>query len=456
MNNSLFELTSKIKKQDEEYTDSLPRLFPTEFNTADDFFDECRMVKTITFQVTDDCNMACTYCYQICKKHHFLSFETAKIFIDKLLDLDNPLPYANYKNARGLIIEFIGGEPFLAINLIRQICDYMTQQMIEKDHPWLFRHRFSICSNGLLYFEPEVQDFISKYANRLSFSISIDGNKELHDACRVDRNGAGTYDRAITAVKHFREHYHGYIGSKMTIAPGNVSFIAQAAISLIENGYKNIYLNCVYEKGWEDKHATMLYYELTKLADYVIDNKLYDTVYLSRFDYRSYQPMHIDENSNWCGGVDETMLSIDYKGDMYPCVRYMESSLGTDQPPMIIGNIEQGIYATPEQEARRKELTNVTRRCQSTDECFYCPVAQGCGWCSAYNYQEFGTVRKRTTYHCMMHKAESLANAYFWNKLCSKEQLRERFKIWLPKEDALKIISEKEYKLLKELEGLEN
>ena len=72
----------------------------------------------------------------------------------------------------------------------------MTEQMIKKHHPWLFRHRFSICSNGLLYFDPKVQDFLHKYYTRVSFSISVDGNKELHDSCRIDKAGNGTYDRA--------------------------------------------------------------------------------------------------------------------------------------------------------------------------------------------------------------------------------------------------------------------
>jgi sulfatase maturation enzyme AslB (radical SAM superfamily) len=31
--------------------------------------------------------------------------------------------------------------------------------------------------------------------------ISIDGNKQLHDTCRVDINGNGSYDIAIASVK---------------------------------------------------------------------------------------------------------------------------------------------------------------------------------------------------------------------------------------------------------------
>jgi len=37
------------------------------------------------------------------------------------------------------------------------------------------------------------------------------------------------------------------------------------------------------------------------------------------------------------------MLAMDYKGDLYPCLRYMESSIGQNQSPYIIGNINNGI-----------------------------------------------------------------------------------------------------------------
>ena len=42
-------------------------------------------VKTITFQVTEYCNLACTYCYQINKSKEKLDIEKAKKFIELLI-----------------------------------------------------------------------------------------------------------------------------------------------------------------------------------------------------------------------------------------------------------------------------------------------------------------------------------------------------------------------------------
>jgi len=117
-----------------------------------------------------------------------------------------------------------------------------------------------------------------------------------------------------------------------------------------------------------------------------------------------------------------------------------------------IGSVDEGIYETDDAKQKREMLESITRRSQSTDECFYCPIASGCSWCSGFNYQEFGTPNKRSTRICPMHKARSLANVYFWNKKHIKEGSSERFIRHLPDEDALKIIDQKELDLLNLLE----
>ncbi len=99
----------------------------------------------------------------------------------------------------------------------------------------------------------------------------------------------------------------------------------------------------------------------------------------------------------------------------------------------------------------RQCLKCITRRSQSTDECYNCPVARGCAWCSAYNYDCFGTPDKRTTFHCDMHKARVLANVYFWNNLYRKLKLDKRFAFHMPDEWALEIVSREEVDLLRNI-----
>lgn len=240
--------------------------------------------RTVTLQVTDDCNLACTYCYQIHKQKHIMPVEVGKKFLDDLLDgkYDH---YCEYDKTEGIILDFIGGEPFLAIDLISELTDYFVEGLIRRNHRWLYRYRFSLCSNGVLYFDPKVQAFMRKHANHLSFSVSIDGNKKLHDTCRVFPDGSGSYDIAIAAVQHYMKEYNAYtMGSKMTLAPENVKFTREAVEGLLEKGYRIIHLNCVYEEGWNMEHAKILYQQLKELADVLISTGRFLDSQVSIFD----------------------------------------------------------------------------------------------------------------------------------------------------------------------------
>ena len=400
------------------------------------------VIKNITLQVTEDCCLNCSYCYQHHKTKKKMTFETAKLFIDKLLN--NEISDITTENTGGIVLDFIGGEPLMEIKLITNIWEYFISSIIKYSHPWKNHIRGSLCTNGILYFQDDVQNFLRKYGKMFSITISIDGNKELHDSCRKDFAGNGSYDRAIQAVHHYRKHYDQTLATKMTLSPENVTYTFDAIRNLIHEGYDDILLNCVYEKGWTWKHAKILYNELVKISDYLIDNNLYDKIYLSIFEENFFIPMDEEDNENWCGGVNNKMLALDPEGNYFTCIRYMESSLNGKQKPLKIGSNNEGYLTTEEYQNTNQMLTNITRRSQSTDECFYCPVAKGCAWCSALNYEEFGTVNKRTTYICVMHKARALANCYYWNKLYQKLNINKIFINYLSDEDINKILGGEE------------
>lgn len=406
----------------------------------------------VTLQVTEDCCMACTYCYQHNKTPNKMTFDIAKQSIDNILTL-NPKDYGAF------VLEFIGGEPLMEIDLIEQILEYTIDKMIKQQHPWLPYFKCSICSNGFLYFTPKVQQFFKTYNSFVGFTVSIDGNKKLHDSCRVDINGNATYDMIISAIKHYRNNYNILDETKMTISPNNILYLNDALTNLIGEGYKYISCNYIFEKGWDYSHATMLYNELKKISNYLINNHLYDKVFIRFFDEDMFQPAKIEDNENFCGGICKTgqkqvYYAVKYDGQIYPCIRYMNSSLNDKQPELPIGNINNELN---EQYSKNIELlSNITRRSQSTDECFYCPIAAGCGWCSGYNYEEFGTPNKRATYICCMHQARALANVYYWNTLYNYLNINKKFKMYLPKDKALNIIDENEYNYLLKLSQEEN
>ena len=449
-------------KEFEQYQDYLGRLLKAQakfeedpivknYDPTDETNDIKSMTKTVTFQVTDGCNLCCTYCYQINKGRRIMDFETAKKFFDLLVEESyKEGSYVSLETTPGIVVEYIGGEPLLEIDLISQITDYVNWKLISENHPWANKVMFSMISNGVKYFTPEVQEYLSRYNGKISFGISLDGCKELHDTCRVFADGTGSYDLAEAGCKHYMANYDAKMLTKMTIAPENVTWVFEAFKNLYKLGYRQIHANCVYEKGWEVKHAIVLYDQLKKVADFLLENDLEEEVVFTMLSPTDCQPLTEDDNQNYCGSTG-CMLACDPDGQICPCIRFMKSSLGEELGDFTLGDINNGIGNLEKHKEHINILDSVTRRSQSTDECWDCPIARGCGWCTAYNYQETGSPDKRCTYICWMHRARSLANAYYWNKVHEKHESDLRTPVYLQQEHALQIISEEEYNMLLEL-----
>lgn len=420
-----------------QFQNVYPQLFPG------------RKVKTVTFIVTHQCNLRCTYCYETHKSDRRMDLETAKKCVDLLFAEDaRNSELVNDRDAHGLIIEFIGGEPFLEIGLIDQTMEYFLNKAIELDHRWQTQYMINISTNGTLGDDPRVQQFMKKYAGRLSIGVTIDGAKEAHDACRVDCHGNGSYDRAIRMFRQTGGPEGGRT-TKYTIAPGNVRLFADAVRHLVlEEGVETLNCNCVYEEGWTLDHARELYRQLKATSDMLRESGT-DT-YVSILDWEAGEPLPDSHTQNWCGG-DGRMLSFDVDGTVLPCMRYSSISIN-NQPLYRIGDVESGIARREDDRRRLAELRSITRQSQSTPECLSCPIASGCAWCTAYNYERTGTPNKRVTYICQMHKARVLAQCYHHNMLHLQSPDHAPKKMHIPRDWAVPIIGDTEYEALLQLE----
>ena len=433
-------------KHDLSAGDYLRKLYPEESQIKG-------LSRDVTFQLGEDCSLRCTYCYQGCKSKKAMTWEVAKKCVDllyRMWDEDDKTAFIN-KDTRQIILDFIGGEPLLYIDLMEKIVEYFVDCAIDRRSVWAETYMISMASNGTRYFEDKIQNFFDKYKNHLSFSVSIDGPKEMHDACRVFPDGSGSFDIAKKAQDDFNSRFYHTAGTKATIARANLPYLGELIDFYVKQGYTQIHANYVYEEEWNIDDAKLLYKEMKELADYIIN--LNHEVEVSLFEEIFFHPKAEDDLQCWCGGTGE-MLAFDPDGLAYPCVRYMRSSLGDDQPPIVIGDCENGLYYNDEYKAVEKELNEVDRRTQSTDECFHCDIAAGCSDCAAWNYQMYGTVKSRCTNICIMHKARSLANSYYWNKLYAQNGSNLYFHRWLSDEEALKIISKEELDMLDNQENI--
>lgn len=380
------------------------------------------IAKSITFIVTKDCQLACKYCYLVGKNtKERMSWDVAKRAIDYILDHE-----ADMKE-ESVIWDFIGGEPFLEIDLIDKICDYLKVEMFRRNHHWFNSYRFSFSTNGINYSTDKVQQFIKKNHEHLSVGITIDGTKRKHDLNRIwktvdmeqgimpkPEEEHGSYDDVVKNIPLWLEQFPD-AGTKVTISSADIPYIKESVLHLYSLGIHEVNINCVFEDVWKEGDDKLFEQQLTELADAIIDSGYYTDYACSFFTEHMGKPMDCkSDNQNWCGAG--RMLAVDAEGNFYPCTRFAQYSLRSKKA-WIIGNVRDGIDKN-----KLRPFYTLDRCTQSTEECINCEVASGCAWCQGENYDaaDTPTVYQRSTAICKMHKARVRANNYYWNKLYRK------------------------------------
>ena len=223
------------------------------------------IAKEITFIVTKDCQLACKYCYLVGKNtKERMSWEVAKQAIDFILDHEKEF------DEESIVWDFIGGEPFLEIELIDHICDYIKQEMFKRKHHWFNSYRFAISTNGINYDSPRVQEFIRKNYTHLSIGITIDGTRQKHNLNRIWKTPSmeqsvmpkpederGSYDDVIKNIPLWLKQFP-ISGTKVTISSADIPYICESVIHLYSLGIKEVSINCVFENVWKDGDNTVL------------------------------------------------------------------------------------------------------------------------------------------------------------------------------------------------------
>ena len=370
------------------------------------------IARNITFIVTKDCQLACKYCYLVGKNvKERMPFEIARQTVDYILG------YREHFCEKSVIWDFIGGEPFMEIDLIDCICDYIKTQMFEKRHPWFDSYRFSFSTNGLMYDDERVQRFIRKNYDHLSIGITIDGTRRKHDMNRIYKDGHGSYDDVVRNIPLWLEQFPG-AATKVTISSPDLPYIVESVLHLYSLGIHEVNINCVFENVWKEGDDKLFEEQLMQLADAIIDNDYYQDYACSFFSENIGKPLDAAlDNGNWCGAGK--MLSVDAAGNFYPCTRFAQYSL-REKKAWIIGNVNDGIDKN-----KLRPFLTLDRCTQSPQKCIDCEVASGCAWCQGENYDaaETPTIYQRATAICKMHKARVRANNYYWNKLYRKLEL---------------------------------
>lgn len=327
----------------------------------------------LTLHLTSNCNMNCSYCYNNKQEYQQdMTFAIAQKAIDFAV---------NQTFSRTINVTFVGGEPLLKKDLIRQIVKYCNK-LNEKTF------LFSILTNGLLL----DNDFIDfSLLNNIAISLSLDGIEKSHNLYRKIGDN-GTWD--IINLKF--ELLISKIPESMiliTLNPETVIYLSESILYLIGNGAKSISISLNYVFSWQNEHLTLLRSQLIKIAKfYRLCYEENNIFYLNIFDGRIHSLIDGFVNKGRCDS-NGNHLSIAPNGDLFPCIAFVKKN-----SDYKIGNIDSGIVVNKFNEFQKN-------RAMSNNICYNCDIKDRCfNWCACSNYLGTGKINEVSPVLCEFEK----------------------------------------------------
>ncbi len=364
-------------------------------------------IPTIMYlNVSTYCNLACKYCFienspLSSQKYEKMSFETAKIAIDKFLaELDkNEIVDSQ--------IIFYGGEPLTNWNVIKDIINYIQDE--KKSDITL-----TIITNGTLLNKEIISYLMSHH---IGIGISIDGPKFINDKNRIFKSGnESVYEKAMNSVKLLNDMNSSYCVSA-TVTPDVVENEDEVLEWLIDNKIKNIFWNLYHystkDNNWE-KHYN-------KMSDFILKSyKILKDNNIGEEKVQEQIEMFLNQTFKFhsCGAVGLNQLTIKPNGDV--CICQGDSRSYKNVVGNIVNDEISDILNNPKNAQWLKMYTIDNEKCK------YCPAISVCGGgCPLQAEALFGKRTALDEASCIYYKKllEWLIKQYFY---VTMENIEER------------------------------
>lgn len=152
-------------------------------------------LETLVLQLTQRCNLACTYCVYSGHYEHMLKRRDEDMSYNVIAkSIDFFLAHSNPMKERSII--FYGGEPTLCFEQIKWAVAYVHERNAEKNI------RFSISTNGLAL-DKKVLEWLSQYDD-VFVAITLNGKE--HDSYRLTASGQGSLSAIMNNLENIKKN----------------------------------------------------------------------------------------------------------------------------------------------------------------------------------------------------------------------------------------------------------
>ncbi|MCL0098886.1 radical SAM protein [Dehalococcoidia bacterium] len=344
-------------------------------------------LKAITLNISNRCNIRCSYCFAN-EKHPMetagMTRKTAMCAIKSLVD----------SKSQFLHVRFFGGEPLLRFDLLEYVT-HEAKRLAQKQEKKL---TFSVFTNGTL-----LDDHIISFLNRHNFTVlvSVDGPRKYHDQYRCYPNGKGTYDSIIPGLKKLLESRRGRAVIARAVIPPWRQGLTGIVDHLFELGFNIVSFEHPWaphddEFAFRSEHIELQLQQYEELAEWFLER-----VCSGDFGKIGVHPFwealnYIPDGKYFvqaCGaGISGRTVSCN--GEVYPCHAFLGNA------EFLMGYAGEEIN----QDIKREFVSNITI---NNDICRNCFARLFCrARCHADAYLANRSIWEPNKYRCVIRQRE--------------------------------------------------
>lgn len=358
--------------------------------------------QAVTMLLTNDCNLACSYCFESNKGKDYMPKEMALDILKATYNVVDPM-------AGIFTLNMFGGEPLMNWETFKAVCDYVLENNL--------KIRITATTN-LTLLTDEMIDYIDELS--IPILVSVDGIKEVHDKHRCN-----SFDKVIENMKKLIDRDLGYlIEARMTVAPDTAKYMYESVKMLVDLGINNIANVPASDLDWDAQSIQDYKDNYEKILDMYINILNDETNKRNISLYKVDQALNlalepIKEDTSMCNIGNPRWVIVDWKGDIWPCPDYPT----TDNADLIAGKIGNFYTGVDETKVDPKPMvaTYELERCKGCEAISICKSG-----CPYENYTKNGKFNEPTIGYCTLQKAFVEIIKAYQDKLLEATNIRSR------------------------------
>ncbi len=377
--------------------------------------------------LTEACNLGCGYCFEYGADHHkSMSAETASAAIDLLMDAS--------RDSTWVAVTFMGGEPMLMFDLIRDVVDYAGREA--RRHGKTIS--FDMQTNGVLIREEHARFFRD---HGVRYCLSLDGARLTNDRHRRTLGGSGTFQIVAAKLKMLKRHQH-WQGARMTVMPDDAARLGENVRALHEElAINQFVIGFATHVAWSDAQIADYAAGLMDAFEYFLEQRVFRRsrrIRIGLFELGQLDAAFVaGRRGAWGCGAGSGRLAVAPDGSLHGCSKLAWGASGgsaaaalppeglrpvgnlphdglrqvgnlphggSAAAPLPLGTVETG-FSRPENRLKLLDHSEGPRT-----KCHACELASHCnGGCHAASLADTGNMYVPADYFCKLMFAQKQA-----------------------------------------------